>query len=326
MGELDKKIAYFCMEFGLDVKLPLYAGGLGILAGDYLKAAKKLNAPVVGIGIWWWQDYTHQFINEDGYPYDTFPVNRDKKHIEDTGKKITVNIENSEIEISIYKVTDFNNAPLYLLDTGGPDSEYGWITNKLYSGDNKERIAQEMILGIGGVKALRTLGIEIDKYHFNEGHAAFAGFELMREKMHEYNKSFKEAWQEIKNEIVFTTHTPVPAGNESHDVNLLQHMGAANGLSLDQLKSIGGQPFNMTAACLKMSSIANGVSKIHKRTAGHMWSELEDSAPIISITNGVSIETWQDPSIKNVMEDRDKLWDTHMSLKRKLVDYIKEVN
>ncbi|MFW5976470.1 MAG: alpha-glucan family phosphorylase [Bacillota bacterium] len=319
----QNKVAYFCMEYGLNEDLPLYAGGLGVLAGDYLKAAKKINAPIVGIGIRWWQDYTHQYINQEGYPYDVFPI-QELDFLKDTGTTVEINIENNIVEAQIYKVDEFDNAPLYLLDTGHPESEYGWITDRLYSGDSRERIAQEILLGIGGVKALRALDIEIDKYHFNEGHAAFGGIKLINEKRKNLNLSFQEAIGETREEIVFTTHTPVPAGNEKHNIDQLAQMGLSEYLSREELITIGGNPFDMTAACLKMSSIANGVSKLHQNTAQNMWKDLNDSAPIISITNGVNVETWQDPKIKEAYENNQDLWEVHLKLKKELVNYIRQ--
>ncbi len=320
MSTKEEKIAYFCMEYGLDKTLPLYAGGLGILAGDYLKAAKDINAPVVGIGILWWQDYTQQYINDQGYPYDTYPT-FDFDFLENTGQTVTVQIEGNNVECDIYKVTRFNNAPLYLLDTGKPDTEYGWITDKLYSGDDHNRIAQEIVLGIGGIRALRKLGINVDRYHFNEGHATFAGIELIREKMGQ-GLDFNDALEKTREEIVFTTHTPVSAGNESHDLNLLMKLGANNGLSIEQMQELGGNPFNMTASCLHMSNIANGVSELHGETARQMWKDLDRSAPIIAITNGVHKKTWQNEKIRAAFENNGNLWETHFELKKKLVDFI----
>src|SRR5690554_6414300 len=187
------------MEYGLDPKLPLYAGGLGILAGDFLKTAYDLDFPIIGIGLLWWQDYTKQLIGEDGYPYDTYPV-YDFSFLEDTGRKVFVQIGDENVECSIYKTNQFQNNDLYLLDTGKPDSKYGWITDKLYAGNDYNRVAQEMVLGIGGVRALRELDIEVDKYHFNEGHASFAGLELIKEKMMNYGLSFEESLEKTRRE------------------------------------------------------------------------------------------------------------------------------
>ncbi|ACL69619.1 alpha-glucan family phosphorylase [Halothermothrix orenii] len=323
MAENKEKIAYFCMEYGLDQKLPLYAGGLGVLAGDYLKAAHDKKAPIIGIGMLWWQDYTTQLIGKDGYPHDTYPT-YSFDYIEDTGITVTVQIEGKDVNCKIYKTNQFENAPLYLLDAGHPDSEFGWINDRLYGGDDRKRIAQEIVLGIGGVRALRALNIEVDKYHFNEGHAAFAGFELIREKMNNNNMDFENALEETRKEIVFTTHTPVSAGNEQHHLDLIESMGANNGLTREQLWQIGGDPFNMTAACLHMSYVANGVSKLHGETARRMWQHLDKKAPIISITNGVHVKTWQNPEIKEAFEQNKNLWDVHMKYKKKLVNFIAE--
>ncbi|MFW6238308.1 MAG: alpha-glucan family phosphorylase [Halanaerobiales bacterium] len=320
----QESVAYFCMEYGIADSLPLYAGGLGILAGDILKSAHDRDMPMVGIGIKWWQNYTTQLIDEDtGYPYDVFPVH-ELDFLEDTGKEVYINLRHEKITCRIYKVDGFGNVPLYLLDTGHPESEYGWITDKLYSGNQETRIAQEILLGIGGVKALRRLGLEVDKYHFNEGHAAFAGLELIREKMEEENLNFEAALSRIKDKIIFTTHTPVKAGNEAHDIDQLIELAANNDFSYQQLERIGGDPFNMTAACLRMSSIANGVSKLHGRTARDMWDNLADSAPIISITNGVHRVTWQEKKIADCFEQKRGLWQAHMEQKRNLVDFIRE--
>lgn len=318
-----KRVAYFCMEYGIDQRLPLYAGGLGILAGDYLKAAYDLDLPIVGIGILWWQDYTKQLIGPDGYPYDTYPVH-DYSFLEDTGKRVTVQISGEDVLCRIFKADQFNNKELYLLDTGKPGTKHGWITDKLYSGSNYNRIAQEIVLGIGGIRALRELGIEVDLYHFNEGHAAFAGLELIREKMELENKIFEQALEETREEVIFTTHTPVPAGNEAHDLQLLIEMDANNSLTYKQLKRIGGDPFNMTAACLRMSYLANGVSRLHGETAKKMWGHLDNAAKIISITNGVHRKSWQRKEIAEAYANNNdkELWSAHLEAKKRLADFV----
>lgn len=320
-----QNIAYFCMEYGLNEELPIYSGGLGVLAGDYLKAAEDLDAPVIGIGILWRQDYTHQYIGEDGRPYDTYP-SFDYDFLKDTGVTVTVKIKGEEVPCKVRLTDRYGNAPLYLLDTNFPDSKHGWITDRLYGGTKPDRLAQEMVLGIGGIRALKKLGIEVDKYHFNEGHAALAGVELIREKIQNENYSFEEAKKDIRDKIVFTTHTPVRAGNEVHDHDLLQHMNAYNGLTYEQMKKIGGDPFNMTVAGLRLSHITNGVSKLHKETTKEMWKDVGDKSPIIGITNGVHKKTWQDERIRNAYETGEDLWEPHMELKQELIDYIQEDN
>lgn len=310
------------MEYGLNNELPIYAGGLGILAGDHLKAAHDLNYPLVGIGILWKQDYTTQLIGDDGRPYDVYPEHQFPT-VEDTGKKINVRVRGMDVTCRIMKVDKYGNAPLYLLDTNFDGSEHGWMTSKLYGGEDQDRVAQEIILGIGGVRALRALGIEIDVYHFNEGHAVFAGIELIREKM-EQGLSFHEAWEKTMDEIVFTTHTPVAAGNEVHNHGLLQHMEAYNGLNYDQMNELGGDPFNMTVAALRLARFANAVSKQHGRTARKMWKHVDKAAEIISITNGVHPPTWQCQNIRKAWETGGDLWQAHMEAKKKLLDYVKE--
>jgi len=304
----------------LDKQLPIYAGGLGILAGDYLKTAADLQVPVVGIGILWRQDYTEQWIGENNWPYDVYPVyNYD--FIKNTGVTITVRVRGADVVCKVHRVDQFGNAPLYLLDTSFPGSDHGWMTSKLYGGIDQDRVAGEMILGIGGVRALRALGIEVDVYHFNEGHAVFAGLELIREKMQQ-GMSFHEAWEATRREIVFTTHTPVEAGNETHTHSLLQHMETYMNFTYEQIRKIGGDPFGMTVAGLRLSNVANAVSELHGRTARRMWQHVDNAAPIINITNGVHVPTWQDNHVRRAFENKGDLWEPHMQAKQELIDFI----
>jgi len=315
-------VAYFCMEYGLNEQLPIYAGGLGVLAGDYLKSARDLNLPVVAVGILWRQDYTHQFIGGDLHPYDMFPT-IDYSFIKDTGAKVSLDIRGEEVVCKVRLVDQYGNAPLYLLDTNYQGSAHGWMTSRLYSSGPQDRVAAEMILGIGGVRLLRTLNIPARVYHFNEGHAALAGIELIREKMHGCGMSFEEAWRETRKEVVFTTHTPVAAGNESHSHELLRYMGAYNGLNSEQMRAIGGDPFNMTVASLRLSRISNAVSKSHGQTARNMWRGVYGAAPIISITNGVHMGTWQDKGIRESFKSGGDIWEPHLKLKRNLISYVR---
>lgn len=318
------QVAYFCMEYGLDEELPIYSGGLGILAGDVLKAARENDQPIIGIGLLWRQGYTRQEIDEDGRPVDSYPRNDHIYDIvEDTGKEVVVNIRGEEVNCQIYKTTDYENAELYLLDTNHPDNEGGnkWITGQLYGWFNEERIAQEIVLGIGGVKALRKLDIEVDVYHFNEGHAALAGTELIKEKMAE-GQSFNRALQATRKEVVFTTHTPVEQGNEEHRLKILDYMGAFNGLTFEQMVQIGGAPFNMTVAGLRLSSVANGVSQLHGQTAREMWEKVDDRSPIIAITNGVHQKSWVDERIISAYQQGEKLLPVHQEIKSELIDFV----
>jgi glycogen phosphorylase len=307
------------MEYGLNTRLPIYAGGLGVLAGDYLKAAHELGLPLVGIGILWRHDYTEQYIGEDGWPYDVYP-NFEYDFVKDTGFTVSVNIEGRDVECKVRLVDQYDNAPLYLLDTNYPGSEHGWITGRLYGGGSHERIAQEMVLGIAGVRLLRALNIDVDVYHFNEGHAVFAGIELIREKM-EQGMSFEEAWGKIRRQVVFTTHTPVEAGNEKHNHLELQKMKAYNGLSYEQMNRLGSDPFNMTEAALRLCTLANAVSNLHGHTARSMWRHVADTGPIISITNGVHLRTWQSADIHDAFIQGKDIWKPHQKCKQDLIDY-----
>lgn len=314
------RVAYFCMEYGLDENFPIYSGGLGILAGDYLKAAHDHNLPLVGIGILWRQDYTEQYIDKDGYPYDVF-AKKDFDFLKDTGVIVTVNVRNETVPCRVWLVDHYINAPLYLLDADVPGSHHEWITQRLYWGGSDHRIAQEIILGVGGIRALRALNLEVDIYHFNESHSLFAGLELFREKM-EQGLSFEQAWDKTRKQVVFTTHTPVEAGNEKHPHNILQEMGAYNGLTYEQMFRLGGDPFNMTQANLRISYLANAVSQLHGETTRQMWSETHDKAPITEVTNGVHVPTWQDPAIRHAYDRNEDLWQPHLQAKKQLIEFI----
>ena len=319
------RVAYFCMEYGLDNRFKAYAGGLGILAGDYMKGAKQYEYPIVGIGIKWKQGYTDQYIGPDGKPYDSYNNYNYDEFMEDTGITVNVEIRNRNVACKVWKLEAFDNAPLYLLDTDVPGNEDSWITGQLYGWFGEERIAQELVLGVGGVRALRSLGIEVDVYHFNEGHALFAGFELMREKM-EDGMSFEEAWASSKEEIVFTTHTPVIQGNESHPVDRLMYMGANLGMKPSQLRRLAGDPFNMTVGALRLSKKSNAVAQLHGVTANQMWKHIHDRSEIVEITNGIHHGTWVDQAMLDAAEAGKDLWEPHLNNKRALIELIKRKN
>lgn len=188
------RVAFFCMEYGLDEKFPIYSGGLGVLAGDILKTAKDMQLPMVGVGILWSEGYSDQYLDKDGYPQHS-RQNYDRSHLEDTGISVNLWIRGEEVACKIWKTEAFGNVPLYLLDTDLPGSNHGWITRQLYASSPQERVAAELVLGVGGVRFLRLLGFEPDIYHLNEGHAVFAGLELIREKMSR-GMDFYQAWEE----------------------------------------------------------------------------------------------------------------------------------
>jgi len=315
------RVAYFCMEYGLHEELPIYAGGLGVLAGDHIKSAGDRNLPLVAIGLLWREGYTRQKIGADGHPYDEFPT-FDLEGLDDAGVRFQVRVQGNDVECRALRCTRYGNAPLYLIEP--IDERYAWITRRLYGGRHHDRIAQELLLGVGGVRLLRALGHEVDVYHFNEGHAVFAGLELIREEV-AAGAAFDEAWKTTRDKIVFTTHTPVPAGNESHDHGVLREMGAYLDFSHDELTRLGGDPFNMTVAGLRLSFHANAVAKLHGETSREMWKHVTCAAPIGSITNGVHPGTWQDPRIRAAFEADDPaaLWAVHQDAKRELCAEVK---
>jgi starch phosphorylase len=310
------------MEYALQSDVKLYAGGLGILAGDYLKGAKDHRYPVVGIGIKWKQGYTDQRVTPEGKALDTFPIYQ-YPFLKDTGITVSVTIRKREVKCKVWLCDKFGNAPLYLLDTDVPGNEDSWITGQLYGWFGEERIAQEMVLGIGGIRALRALNIAVDVYHFNEGHALFAGFELVREKISS-GKTFREALAASRQQIVFTTHTPVIQGNESHYLDRLLYMGADNGVfTRQQLKQLGGSPFNMTVGALRLSRKSNAVAQLHAVTANKMWKKVNDRSEIIGITNAIHLSTWVDKEMLKAAGRKDTdLWRSHQKNKKELINFV----
>ncbi|NLW01970.1 MAG: alpha-glucan family phosphorylase [Clostridiaceae bacterium] len=327
-----KSVAYFCMEYGIESSVKLYAGGLGILAGDYMKESCDLGYPVVGIGILWKQGYGEQFIDQEtGTPYDAYK-NRVYTFLEDTGVTVSVSIRKRDVNIKVWRYRAHGVDNLYLLDTDieGNDGEARWITGQLYGWFGEERVAQEMVLGIGGVRALRALGINPHVFHFNEGHALFAGFEVIREKMAR-GMRFREAWNETRKEVVFTTHTPIPEGNEQHPIDRFIYMGANLNMNKRQLKAIGGDPFNMTVGALRLSRVSNAVSDLHRVTARKMWKKVKGGSKIIGITNGIHIPTWVDRKMLELAEEyngtetaEEELWGRHMHNKDALIGFIEK--
>ncbi len=308
-------VAYFSMEYGLHEEFRTYAGGLGILAGDFMKSAGELGVPVVGVGLRWVQGYTTQRLGPDGWPVDEWRDDR-PDFLRDSGARAYVRVATREVECRVWQVGRSAIAPLFLLEPTDPRDR--WITRRLYDTQPDCRIAQEMLLGIGGVRALRALHLPVDIYHFNEGHAAFAGVELIAARM-ETGAEFHEAWRAARQQIVFTTHTPVPAGNEVHPLADLRRLGATCELVDGEMREIGGDPFSMTVAGLRLARCANAVSQLHGETARAMWANVEGAAPIIPITNGVHVGTWQDPRIPPALESDEALLAMHRELKDELL-------
>lgn len=316
------RVAYFCMEYGLDPQFPIYAGGLGILAGDHMKSVGDLHVPLVGIGLLWDEGYTRQLVGGGGHIEDHYPKTpRDALRRLDVTVEVTV--RGKKVPCRAYQVERYVTSTLYLLE---PEREEDrWITQRLYGGGVEDRLAQEIVLGVGGVRLLDALGVKVDVYHFNEGHAVFAGLELLRRETYG-GASFPERLSRLRPHVVFTTHTPVPAGNEVHDLALMKKMDAHLGFSDAELAQIGGDPFSMTVAGLRLSRLANGVAALHGETARNMWKDVAGAAPIISVTNGVHAPTWQDARIRAALvPDKPKerqdaeLWLAHQAMKQELI-------
>jgi starch phosphorylase len=308
-------VAYFSMEYGLHEEFPSYSGGLGVLAGDFLKAAHDLRLPLVAVGLRWAEGYTVQRLDPRGEPVDEWHEH-EPDVLQDTGVRVRVRVARRTVECRVWRVARYPVVPLYLLEPA--DDRDAWITRRLYDTRPDCRVAQEMLLGIGGVRALRLLHPDVRLYHFNEGHAVFAGVELIAARM-EDGASFTEAWRATRDRIVFTTHTPVPAGNEMHPLGDLLRLGAGCELVAAELHQLGGDPFNMTAAGLRLARTANAVSQLHGRTARAMWADVPDAAPIIAVTNGVHVPTWQDPRIAAALPSDEGLERLHRTMKAELL-------
>ena len=316
------RVAYFCMEYGLDPAFAIYSGGLGILAGDHMKSAGDLHLPVTGIGLLWDEGYTRQVVGVGGVIEDQYP-----KTTRDVLRRLDVRIEvavrGKKVPLRAWKVERYVASSLYLLE---PDREEDrWITQRLYGGGVEDRLAQEIVLGVGGVRLLTALGEKTEVFHFNEGHAVFAGLELLRQQRFG-GTTLAERIDRLRAHVVFTTHTPVPAGNEVHDLDLMRKMDADLGFTDAELEVIGGDPFSMTVAGLRLARIANGVAELHGETAREMWKHVDGAAPIISITNGVHQPTWQDARIRAALvpdKPRDRqdaeLWGAHQQMKGELL-------
>lgn len=312
-------VAYFSAEFGLHESLRIYSGGLGILSGDHAKSASDLGLPFVGISLFYRQGYFSQQISNDGWQTELYPTYdplklpltlvKDKKGNPIVG---SVEIGSSSVAFQAWAL-HVGRVKIYLLDTNltQNDERAREITAHVYGGDQTTRIAQEIVLGIGGVRLLRAIGITPSVFHINEGHSAFLTLELLREQL-AARKSAEKADAFVKQHCVFTTHTPVPAGHDRFNLDLMrtafQKFTEISGLNLDRLMSYGriypsdpNETFCMTVLALKMSRDANGVSELHGKTSVEMWKELypnwnKKEDPIGAITNGVHINGWASPT------------------------------
>jgi starch phosphorylase len=328
------RVAYFSAEFAVAECLPIYSGGLGILAGDHLKAASDLGVPLIGVGLLYRYGYFRQTIDAHGYQREAYdrlvPEDLPLRPVfaaEGVPLEIGVPVANHIVRARVW-LAQVGRVPLYLLDTdvAANHEDDRWITGHLYGGDADTRLRQEVVLGIGGVRlleALRLLGIQpaIEVYHLNEGHAAFVGLELAAERMRTRREpDFFIAHQQIAESLAFTTHTPVSAGHDKFGAELIEtHLGDYReqlGLSHDELMSLGRrdassdeEPFNMTVLALHSSHARNGVSQLHGNVSRHTWSDVgvgvQNVKPRIrmdAITNGVHTATWAGPEMSAFLD------------------------
>jgi starch phosphorylase len=308
-------IAYFCSEFGIHSSLPIYGGGLGILAGDILKAASDLTLPFAGVGLLYRYGYFRQRLDAAGWQHEYWtPTDIERlpaalvTGANDEPFTVRLVIRDRSVTVQVWRL-DVGRVPLYLLDTDRPDNDPRdrWITARLYVGDRETRLAQYAVLGIGGARVLREIGIQPALVHLNEGHAALSGLERLRQACSGQQQRFVQALAELRAQTVFTTHTPVPAGNEAYTVEEIEAVLARFiddlGLSRTQLFDLGrvvpgeDEPLNLTALALRLSGAANGVSRRHGEVARAMWAPLfpehaPGRVPITHVTNGVHTFTW----------------------------------
>ena len=363
----NKLIAYFSAEFGMHESLPIYSGGLGILSGDHLKTASDLGIPMIGVGLLYNHGYFIQRINQEGWQeasykpldFSTVPA---EKAIGTDGREIVVQIEMPDRIVSarVWAIK-VGRITLYLLDT---DIEQNTVNDRglsarLYGGDNQMRIAQEKILGIGGVKAIRRLGLDPWVWHMNEGHSAFLTIELMREYVAR-GLSWREAIEALSPKVCFTTHTPVPAGQDAFDSDLVEmhfwNLRNQLGMSRYEFMRLGQNPnqpdapFNLTILSLKLARYRNGVSKLHGEVSRHLWRDVWPEVPaaeipITSVTNGVHTGTWIAPQMAALYDkyltpawrltpDKHAIWDNsnipaaemwsvHQELKQKMIEAVR---
>jgi starch phosphorylase len=362
-------IAYFSAEFGLHESLPIYSGGLGILAGDHIKEASDLDLPLVAVGFIYPQGYFRQRLDHSGwqealYSKMSFADIPARPALTPDGNEVVVDVElpGRTIYAKVYHL-QIGRMSLYLLDTDiHPNSPADRdLSARLYGGDHELRVAQELVLGVGGVRALRQMGIAPAVWHMNEGHSAFLVLELAREYVAQ-GVPFMQAFDMVRDQAVFTTHTPVPAGNDAFSLDLIDKYFAKFwdqlGISRDAFMNIAmqqqswGPSFAMTVLALRLSEMHNGVSKLHGQVARSMWQWLypgksNDEVPITSVTNGIHTSSWLAPTMRSLFDrtlgadwyehldnpatwqalkssDDGEFWQARLSLKRTLVEFVRE--
>lgn len=363
-----RPVAYFSAEFGLHESLPIYSGGLGVLAGDHVKSASDLDIPLVGIGLFYGQGYFRQRLDGSGWQHEEY-LSTDiaslpmEPAIGTQGTPVVVEVQtrSGSIRAKVWRLR-VGRVDLLLLDSNveGNAPEDRELTSRLYGGDGRIRIRQELLLGVGGFRALRAMGVTPGVFHLNEGHSGFVVLEAIAARMHDEGVGFDAAASEVAREVVFTTHTPVPAGHDRFGADLIEeHLGPVRdslGISHEHLMQLGRESdhdnsFCMTVIGLKLSRRANAVSSLHGEVSRNMWTHLypgrsEDTVPIGHITNGVHVPSWLAPQMsrlydrhlgtgwqensgnpatwQRIEEVNDaELWETHLSLKLRLIEFVR---
>lgn len=299
----SKKVAYFSMEFAIHQPLKIYSGGLGFLSGSHLRSAYELKQNLIGIGILWKYGYYDQARNQDQTLQVTW-VEKQYNFLEDTGIKFQVTIHEAPVWVKVYYLNPetFKSAPLFLLSTDVPENDYvsQTITHRLYDANMATKVAQFILLGIGGAKLIDELNLNPDLYHLNEAHGISAAFYLYQK----YHKNIEE----VKKRLVFTTHTPEEAGNEKHPIDLCYKMSYFNGLSLEEtreLTDMHDDQFNHSLVALRFAHRANGVSELHGHVSRALWSKYPGICSIISITNAQNYTYWADKELYRAKENKD---------------------
>ncbi len=312
-----KLVAYFSAEYGLTECLPIYSGGLGILSGDHMKSSSDLKLPLIGVGLLYQHGYFRQYLNADGWQQERYPENdfytlpvMPVHNSAGQEVKVQVTLPTGPVAIKVWQIS-IGGIKLFALDTNLPENarpEDRAITDQLYGGDTETRIRQEIVLGIGGLRALEAMGLEPTVYHMNEGHSAFLALERIRVFIEKHGLTFEEALEATRTNSVFTTHTPVPAGIDLFDPGMMYHFfqsfcREAN-IDFDKFMELGrrnpddrGERFSMAILALKTSAYRNAVSKLHGEVSREMWHELwpqipVNEIPITSVTNGVHLPSW----------------------------------
>ncbi len=328
----DQCIAYFSAEFGLHESLPIYSGGLGILAGDHCKTASDLDLPFVGVGFLYPQGYFQQRIDADGrqqaiYEKLDFAEVPAQPAVDPAGQQVLINVDlpGRQVYAKVWRI-QVGRVPIFLMDTDVEENapEDRELSARLYGGDVQIRISQEVVLGIGGVRALRALGYRPTVWHLNEGHAAFLQLERIRELVQDEGLPFDAALWAARANALFTTHTPVPAGNDAFGFDLMDrffgHYWGRLGLDREQFLALGrhdyawGPQFSMTVLALRTAGLANGVSELHGQVSRRMWQSLwpdlpEAEVPIDHVTNGVHTDTWIYPGLARLLDQHlDAHW------------------